>query len=132
MKINVGDDKMKKLLLLGLLLLGFVFVATPVMATPYDELVTDVDLADTGWWLKTGVDQNPSLEGQLINSNETTVAAWSEGILGLAFTGTFTGWTTKEAADLTLSGNAINAYNPGFTWDYAVVKYGNFFALYPR
>jgi hypothetical protein len=126
---KMKGKNMKKILLLSFLMLGLVFVTTPVMAIPYDTLVVDVDAPNTGWWL-SGSDVNPSLHGQLINSNEATETAWAEGILGTAYSGTFTTTSRKLAGVLPLTGNAINAYYPGFAWDYVVVKYGNFWALY--
>ena len=120
----------KALFLVLLILLGTLTVATFAMATPYDTIVTDIDPANTGWWLKYGSDVDPSLKGQLINSNEATEAAWAEGILGIT-AGTFSTWEKIEAAGLplTLSNKAIFEYNPGFSWSYAVVKYGDYWAL---
>jgi len=120
---------MKKLMFLSLLALVLVFTTTPLGATPYDTLVVDVDPIDINILYWVGSDQNPSSHGQLNNSNEATEAAWADAIVGNN-PDLFTSWYKFPVDSLPLDGNKIIEFNPFFAWDYVVVKYGNFWALY--
>jgi len=123
------EGKMKKILLI-LIVIGLVTISSLAIAAPYDTIVTDVDPVNSGWWTNYTSDVNPSLKGQLINSNESTEAAWAGGILGVA-TGTFATWDRVEKAYLSLSSDekAVVVYDPGFAWEYAVIKYSNYWVL---
>jgi hypothetical protein len=100
---------MKKMLFLSLLILGLVFVTTPVGAFPYDTLLGYAD--DLG------------------NSNPGTETAWAAGFVGAgiyAFE-----FIKQEGSGYSFNDQRIVVgYYPGFAWEYAIVKYGRWWALY--
>jgi hypothetical protein len=124
---------MKKLLgcFLCVMLLGF--LATPCTATIF--LVTDVDVGGTPdltdqnstYW--KGSDQNPQGKDiapytRLNNSNPTTEEAWLEALLGLVYDDPSVNFFDK--IENPLGGpKALNNYDPGFNWEYTVVKWGD-------
>jgi hypothetical protein len=102
------------------------FAGSPASA---DTLVGDIDTADplsdinpTVW---SGSDQNPSLPNQLADSSPATEEAWGEAILGLTTDLVFIDRDELSGTETSLSG-----YDPGFTFQYAIVKYAGFWALY--
>ena len=101
-------------------LMGVLLFAVSASAVPYDTLATDVNLSDAY--------TNPSakVEG---SSNEAAEAAWAEKILGLA-AGALLDWYKVDGGYTIVDKNGISSYDPGFAWTYAVVKYGDYWALY--
>jgi len=116
---------MKKLFVL--VLFSF-FLVTPSWA----DLIGDIDPPDTGiYW--AGSDQNPSLFSQLNNANEDTVEAWLEALLGLDYNDSSVNLIDRKSAGsdgIGLDDKGLVGYDPGFTWTYAVVKYGEYWAAY--
>jgi hypothetical protein len=112
-----------------ILLVGFVFVvglSSPVSAT----LLVDIDTGDlltnqnpTYW---TGADENSSTFRQLANSNPTTEEAWLEAILGLPYDDP----TVNYFDDIDYGDAPLSGISPGFVWEYAVVKYGAYWAAF--
>ena len=118
---------MKKVKLL-LSLAGFLFLITLFYAPSAlaDQLVVDVDPPDLNAIFWNGSDVNPS--DQLVNSNETTEEAWLEALLGLNYDN-----PGLNLIDRLIPGGdqqELTDYSPGFTWDWAVVKYGNSWSGY--
>lgn len=106
----------------------------PVMVSA-DILVPDFDAPDTSeqylsgsdFW--TDGDVNPA--GNLHDSNPATEEAWLEALLGFTYNNPDINFVYKDEnpPQITVSvegdGNAHYLdYNPGFDWDYAVVKTG--------
>lgn len=107
-----------------------VFMVTALSGSPAraDMLVGDIDtvpLSDINPAVWSGSDQNPSLWHQLVNSNPSTEEAWGEAILGLTTDLVFIDRDELSGSDTSLSG-----YDPGFAFQYAIVKYAGFWALY--
>ena len=116
---------MKKILYL---LLVSVFMAAPAAA---DVLISDTDPPDTNPSYWTGSDTNPSSFSQLNNSNPDTEEAFLEALLGKYYNDPSVNFAAK--IDNPLGGpNQLINYNPGIGggWDYAVVKYGDYWAAY--
>ena len=115
---------MKKLLGCFLCVMLMVFIAAPSMAM---TLVTDIDPPDTNSTYWTGSDNNPG--DNLVNSNPTTEEAWLEGLLGLDYDSPLVNYYDK--IDPMAGGSKVlNNYDPGFNWEYAVVKYGKNWAAF--
>jgi len=114
---------MKKLMFLCF---AFVFMAAPAAA---DMMLTDSDPPAYNPMHWFGNDTNPSAFSQLYNSNPTTEEAWLEGILGKTFNDPTVNFVGKIEDPFGGPKQLIN-FNPGIGWDYAVVKFGNFWAAY--
>lgn len=98
-----------------------------------DNAVVDIDKNGNLWDLTnynstywTGADINSSNKGQLINANTTTEQAWLNALLGYDYT--FVHWTARK--EFSTDPKFLTNYNPGFAWDYAVIKYGEFWTAY--
>jgi hypothetical protein len=101
-------------------------------------MVVDLDVAgehltdiNPTYWM--GNDANPSIKGQLNNSNPETEEAWLEALLGWVYDDPQVTYIKKvEAGSSGLGSNVrqLSDYAPGFDWDYAVVKYGNYWIAY--
>jgi len=106
------------------LLIALMFVG-PAAAT----LIADLDTTDptkfnSAYW--TGNDTNPTTA--LKNSNPTTEEAWLEAVLGKVYDDPTINYYTKiDYNDVPIS-NIINTIP--FLWEYAVVKYGTYWAAY--
>ena len=99
---------MKKHILLSIMLLGLVFVTTQAGAYPYDTLIGFTDT--------------------LLNADPETETAWAEGLVGSPIAGEF---TKQEGSGYSFDdARTIAGYDPGFAWEYAIVKYGQWWALY--
>jgi len=125
---------MKKTLILTSLILMLLLSSTQVMA---DTKVTDIDttnqLTDINPLYWKGSDTNPSGKSQLKNANPVTEEAWLEALLGKSYNDPQVTYIDRiEAGSGALGSNLkqLTDYNPGFTWDYAVVKYGNYWIAY--
>ena len=121
---------MKKLIYA--LLFIYLCFATNALALSIDSYVADSDilpLSDINALYWAGNDQNPSSDGQLVNANPTTEEAWLEALLGLVYNDSSINYIGRIN---TPAGVELPAYigSPGFSWDYAVVKYGNYWAAY--
>lgn len=124
---------MNKILVLSYMFL--ICMLSPSFAVA-DTIIIDIDLPDLNPTYWVGSDQNPSSFGQLVNSNPITEEAWLEALLGknyndpaVNFIGKIEagkGGTYPIAEDL----KQLTNYYPGFSWDYAVVKYGNYWIAY--
>ncbi len=98
-----------------------------------DTLVTDVDPPSTGWWMKDEApDSNP--DQWLANSNEETESAWVAGILGpdraVDWLGKIDETNASEFPGVPLGEKSSVGFNPGFSWDFVLVKYDGYWALY--
>lgn len=84
------------------------------------------DLTDynSAYW--TGADINGSSKGQLVNASQTTEQAWLNALLGYDYT--YIPWNKR--VEFAVGPKFLTNYAPGFSWDYAVVKYGNYWAAY--
>jgi PEP-CTERM motif len=131
------------LLLLAILFLGSFLLCTSAKAY---LLVTDIDTIDTAesltdlnpaYW--TGSDVNPltfTADGgvgtnQLKNSGDDTVIGWLKALLGKTDAPdpsvVLLGEIVAGTGGLGISDHSISNFNPGFSWDYAVVKYGKYY-----
>jgi len=121
---------MKKLLgcFLCMMLLGF--LATPCTATIY--LINDIDTSNSltninpTYWESTDENsQGKNVTGTVLkNSNPTTEEAWLEGLLGQVYNDSSVNYYNK--IENPLGGpKVLNNYDPGFNWEYAVVKWGD-------
>lgn len=99
-----------------LLLLACVLFTSPSSAT----LITDVDPVNVNPTYWVGSDNNPSDFKELVNANPETEEAWLEAISGVDVT-----YYTKIQYNAPLSG-----ISTAFDWDYAVVKYGAYWAAF--
>jgi hypothetical protein len=120
--------------LLSFLCLAFLlFAYTPVSAT----LITGFDntLTSAYWY---GTLDNPvefvkekgvPISG-LVNSNPETEEAWLEALLGLTYDDGSVELYSKIEYPADPEVLLHSNYNPGFNFEYAVVKYGNFWAAY--
>jgi hypothetical protein len=120
---------MKKLILL----LGGYLVFIWAAQVAADALVEDIDILsepltnESLYW--KGKDYNALWNNQLENSNEETEEAWLEALLGYAYNDPGLFYIDRVLAGQTGLGSDVKQlsdYNPGFAWDYAVVKYGNY------
>lgn len=124
---------MKKVLFLASLILTTLILATTVMA---DTLVQDVDtanqLTDINPLYWKGSDSNPSGKSQLNNADPTTEEAWLEALLGKVFDSDIFFITRIEAGSNGLGSDVkqVTDFDPGMHWDYAVVKFGNYWIAY--
>jgi len=94
--------------------------------TDVDTLNPLTDINPTYW---EGSDRNPQGKDiasgdRLVNSNTTTEEAWLEGILGLVYDDPSVNYYDRKN-DPVGGGKALNNYDPGFNWEYAVVKWGD-------
>jgi hypothetical protein len=124
---------MKKTFILASLIL-ILLAATQVVA---DMKVTDVDttnsLTDINALYWDGNDTNQSGRGQLKNANPVTEEAWLEALLGFPYdekTIIYIDRVDKGSRGLGSDVKQLIDYDPGFHWDYAVVKYGNYWIAY--
>jgi hypothetical protein len=93
-----------------------------------DVLVTDVDPPDTGWWMKSDTfDTNP--DANLHDSGIATENAWVAGILDYAVD-RVTSIPDGKINNPVGGDNFASGFDPGFSWDFAIVKYGNVWSLY--
>lgn len=127
-------ELLKRVLILVNLIVIVLLLARPVLA---DTIVFDMDTADQLtdinplYW--EGHDSNPSGQGQLNNANPVTEEAWLEALLGRVYNDpAVTYFIRVEAGHGGLGSDVkqLTNYNPGFAWDYAVVKYGNYWIAY--
>jgi len=125
---------MNKVFLLSFFTLGLIFVTIPVMA---DMLVLDIDPPNTNptYWIGDDVNVIFTIpnQGQLVNSNEATEEAWLEGLLGLAYNSPLVGNPQRILAGqggIGLDEKQLFNYNPGFAWDFVVIKYDNNWIAY--
>jgi hypothetical protein len=129
-----GAAMKKSYLFLGLAL-AVMLSAGQVFA---DAIITDLDISKDGptninskYW--SGEDQNVFKNGQLNNSSEKTEEAWLEALLGKVYDSKDIFTITRIEAGtggLGADVKSLTDFNPGFHWDYAVVKYGNFWMAY--
>lgn len=71
--------------------------------------------------------------GQLGNSNPTTEEAWLEGLLGLTYNDPSVNFLDDIQANEGGIGDddkQLTNYDPGFAWDYAIVKYNGQWIAY--
>ena len=124
---------MKKMVLLfsGFFLF---FMATQAGA---DCLVGDFDepsitlTNESSYW--TGEDYNDFFNDQLKNANPKTEEAWLEALLGFSYDNSDIYNIGRISVEENASGKSdkqLFDYYPGFEWDYAVVKYGNYWIAY--
>lgn len=100
-----------------------ILIASTAWSYPMDVLVTDVDPPSTGWWMKADTyDANP--DRNLANSGEATEDSWVAGILGYPVN------RITKINDPVLGAKFADGYNPNFAWEFVVVKYDGFWALY--
>ena len=121
---------MKNQHFLFVLLVGLAFIlvtTSPVSAT----LLVDIDLAaenpdptDTNPTYWTGSDENP-FDG-LVNSNPRTEEAWLEAVLGLEYDDPSVNYFT----DIDYGDQPLSGIDPGFVWEYSVVKYDTHWAAF--
>ena len=115
---------MKRLWIVAAALMVTALSGSPALA---DLLVADIDtvdpLSDINPAVWSGSDQNPS--NTLVNADPSTEEAWGEAILGLNTDLVFIDRDLFSGNDTSLSG-----YDPGFAFEYAIVKYANIWALY--
>ena len=116
--------KIQILLLIGFMSLMLTFFATFVMA---GTLVIDQDPPDFNALYWTGSDVNPG--DNLENSNPTTEEAWLEALLGKNYNDPTVNFISKIEDPLGGPKELTN-YDPGFAWDWAVVKYDGYWAAY--
>jgi hypothetical protein len=124
---------MKKTLILASLILILLVSATQVVA---DMMVVDIDtanpLSDINSLYWSGSDKNTLNNNQLKNANPVTEEAWLEALLG-KFNDPDTFYIDRiEAGHGGLGSDVkqLTNFDPGFHWDYAVVKYGNYWIAY--
>jgi len=126
---------MKKTSILVVMILMLIFLATDVVA---DQMVKDKDvtgnlLTDVNALYWVGSDVNALNNGQLNNADPVTEEAWLEALLGYAYDNGSIGYITrieKGSGGLGSDVKQLSGYNPGFNWEYAVVKYGNYWIAY--
>jgi hypothetical protein len=115
---------MKRLWIVAAVLMVTALAGSPASA---DTLVGDIDtvdpLSDINPAVWSGSDQNPS--NLLVNSDPSTEEAWGEAILGL----------TTDLVFIDRDGfgdgvSSLTGYDPGFAFQYAIVKYDGWWALY--
>jgi len=112
---------MKRFLGVLILILVGVALATPVTATP----IIDVDPPETGaYWF--GDDTNPDI---LYNAKPVAESAWLDALLG-KMVPTVSFYTKFEDGYGYTFGNSFTDYDPGFDWEYAIVKYSVWSAAY--
>jgi hypothetical protein len=135
---------MKKCSFLGTLVLIFAGAALailPSLATPAvaDILLTDIDilpgfpLTDMNSTYWTGSDDNPSDWMELNNANPTTEEAWLEALLGLVYDDPSVSYFDRIEANeggLGADDKFLTDFDPDFSWEYAVVKYANYWNAY--
>jgi hypothetical protein len=100
-----------------------------VSSASADSLVVDIDTSDplsdvnSAYW--SGSDYNHG--NNLNNSGEATETAWLNALLGLPVPSiTFTDKDEPFAEGT----NSLTDYDPGFDWDYAIVKYAGWWDAY--
>jgi hypothetical protein len=99
-------------------------------------MITDIDtdpLTDINSLYWKGHDTNPSDTGQLKNANPITEEAWLEGLLGMVYDDSSVRYidrVTAGSGGLGSNLKQLTNYYPGFAWDYAVVKYGDYWIAY--
>ncbi len=91
-------------------------------------LITDIDPPDVNPLFWNGSDTNPSTFQQLKDGTPATERAWLTGILGRQVTDT--NIVTIEQRIITPAPTQLTNYSPGFSWDFAVVKYGQYWKAY--
>lgn len=129
---------MKKIMIFASSILILLVAATQVLA---DRMVTDIDTfnyeykqiidVNSRYW--KGSDTNTLYNDQLKNANPVTEEAWLEALLGFTYDEKTVMYIDKIEAgkDGLESGlKQLTAYDPGFHWDFAVVKYGNYWIAY--
>jgi hypothetical protein len=109
------------------LMAGPAFAGTLIVDTdPPDEDTGNCGGGADCW---TGSDVNPSTKGQLTNSSPETEERWLEALLGLTFDDPSVTYIDtinfNEPTPLQLTN-----FDPGFSWQYAVVKYDGIWAAY--
>ena len=117
---------MKRLWVVAAMFMAMALSGSPASAV--DTLVGDLDtvlLSDINPAVWSGSDQNPSLPNQLVNSNPSTEEAWGEAILGLT-----TDLVFIDRDQIPGDATSLSGYDPGFAFQYAIVKYANIWALY--
>lgn len=71
----------------------------------------------------------PFSTNTLPNANPSTEEKWLEGLLGLTYDDPSVSYINKvEYVDG--GPNSLTGYYPGFAWDYAVVKWGNWWTAF--
>ena len=118
-------------------LLGVVLVFDLVSHAPADIKVVDIDIKEDplsninpAFW--TGEDHNFSTWKELNNANPGTEEAWLEALLGRTIDVSLLGRVEASNAITGLGGDdkGVQNYNPNFSWDYAVVKFGNYWGAW--
>lgn len=125
---------MKKMSLLVSIILVLFLLSARVQA---DTMVIDDDagglLTDINAIYWESSDVNTLNNGQLKNSNPETEEAWLEALLGKVYNNPDVTFIQKIAAGSGGLGSDVKTldhYDPGFGWEYAVVKYGNYWVAY--
>ena len=129
---------MKKYSFLGtlvLILAGAALAILPALVTPAAAtlLIGDIDAPDVNPTYWTGSDDNPSDWKELNNANPTTEEAWLEALLGLGYDDPSVSYFDRIEAGTGGLGDddkSLTDFDPGFTWEYAVVKYANYWNAY--
>lgn len=129
---------MKKHSFLGTLVLIFAgasLAILPSLVAPAgaDMLIVDIDPPDLNSTYWTGSDDNPSDWTELNNANPTTEEAWLEALLGLVYDDPSVSYFDKIEAGtggLGADDKSLTDFDPGFSWEYAVVKYANYWNAY--
>jgi hypothetical protein len=134
---------MKKYSSLGtlvLILAGAALAIFPCLMTPAaasllldDSDIVAGDLTDVNSTYWTDTDDNPSDWKELNNANPTTEEAWLEALLGLVYDDPSVSYFDRIEAGtggLGLDDKSLTDFDPGFTWEYAVVKYANYWNAY--
>lgn len=115
---------MKKIMVVFYMFLLSILLSSFALA---DAIVADIDPPDINSTYWAGSDQNPSLVGQLVNSNPTTEEAWLEALLGKVYNDPTVNYITKIDGS---GDKQLTDFDPGVAWDYAIVKYGNYWIAY--
>ena len=134
---------MKKHSFLGtlvLILTGAALAIVPSLVTPAaaslllnDSDILPGDLTDVNSAYWTGSDDNPSDWKELNNANPTTEEAWLEALLGKYYDDPSVSYLDKIEAGTGGLGDddkSLTDFDPGFSWEYAVVKYANYWNAY--
>ena len=124
---------MKKLLVF-LCAIGLAFGL--VSAAAADTIVVDIDTSDplsdlnSTYW--NGSDDNISDWKELVNANETTEEAWLEALLGLTIDVSLLDRIEAPDAATGLGDDqkGVSGYDPEFAWDYAVVKFSEYWGAW--
>ena len=122
---------MKKLLFILLsicFLCGFAGTAGATLLTDVDILSQPLTNFNPTYWV--GEDDNVSDWKELVNSNTETEEAWLKAILGLPYNNPGVAYYSKTEYPEDAQPVALNNFFPGFSFEYAVVKYGNYWAAY--